>query len=101
VKAEAAATAKANAAIAESRQAAVVDAAPMAATRIVNTSTTLGTIVGVAGVTGIGRNTFASDIINTTADTERARLNTLLDRLTANEISKVLAFVKDICRQAA
>jgi predicted phage-related endonuclease len=111
VKAEAAATAKANAEIAAARQVdqearnkaarEALEAAPVADTRIVNTSPALGSIVGVATVTGIGRNTFASEIINDTADTERARLNTLLNRLTANEISKVLRFVQELCRQAA
>jgi len=111
VKAEAAATAKANAEIAAARQVdqearnkaarEALEAAPVADTRIVNTSPALGSIVGVATVTGIGRNTLDSEIINDTADTERARLNTLLNRLTANEISKVLSFVQELCRQAA
>jgi hypothetical protein len=43
----------------------------------------------------------ASEIINGNADTERLRLDTLLNSLTASEIGKVLRFVQELCRQAA
>ena len=43
----------------------------------------------------------ASEIVNDNADIERLRLDTLLNSLTANEISKVLSFVQELCRQAA
>lgn len=83
------------------RQAVAADVTPAAETQIINAPASLGLVVGAVTVTGIGRNTYASNIVSTAANTDRARLNTLLDRLTANDISKVLVFVQELCRQAA
>jgi predicted phage-related endonuclease len=104
VKAEAAATAKANAAIAEARQA-EQDARNKAARETMDTmpvaKTHIYKVPEFDGAADIGRRALASEIVNDNADIERLRLDTLLNSLTANEISKVLRFVQDLCRQAA
>lgn len=102
IKAEAAATANANAAIAEARQAEQdarnkvepADTMPVAKTHIYK-------VPEFDGAADIGRRALASEIVNDNADIERLRLDTLLNSLTANEISKVLRFVQELCRQAA
>lgn len=106
IKAEAAATAMANAEIAAVRQVeqdvrsaelrVQLDALPVAKTQIYK----VPEFDGVAPV-DTGRMALASEIINGNADTERLRLDTLLNSLTASEIGKVLRFVQELCRQAA
>ena len=57
---------------------------------------------GFSPVAGIGRNTFATDNVYTTSvNTDRQRLNTLLDRLSDSEITAVIGFVQELYRQAA
>lgn len=104
VKAEAAANAKANAAIAAAKQTeqevhnaevrSQLDATPVAekspALTAVTTQTTApGYMVGSAAAP------------KAVVMDERRLLNILLDRLTAHQLSRVVGFVQDLCRQAA
>jgi len=100
VKAEAAAAIKTNAEIAAARQA--VQDVRNAEVRAQLDAMPVATVFAKApGLVDIDRNTFASEIINDNSGSDRSRLNTLLGRLTANEISMVLSFVQELCRKPA